>query len=103
MTDRVRRRAPRFTDLDTQTADDVLTLYRQLGGAPRWKQRALYDAIKDASAHANDLRFARLSIYDEVSGAPLGAALSGRHSIDTDELLELLAARTSNVSDLIRS
>ena len=65
------------------------------GGAPRWKQRALYDAIKDAAVLANDLRLARLSIYDDVSGVPLGAALEERLAIDTGELLALLAERTS--------
>ena len=65
------------------------------GGAPRWKQRALYDAIKDAAALEGDLRVARLSVYDDVSGVPLGAALEGRHAIDLDKLMTLLADRTS--------
>jgi hypothetical protein len=65
------------------------------GGAPRWKQRALYDAVKDAAAHERELRVARLSVYDEMSGLPLGGALEGRHSVDIQELRELLSARTS--------
>lgn len=40
-------------------------------GAPRWKQRALYDAMKDAIAAQNEnVKVARLSVYDEVSGRP---------------------------------
>jgi hypothetical protein len=65
------------------------------GGAPRWKQRALYDAMKDAAAHNLGLRLARLSVYDEVSGVPLGAALQGRQPIDVDELRGLLSARST--------
>lgn len=65
------------------------------GGALRWKQRALYDAIKDAAAMQRDLRVARLSVYDDVSGVLLGAALEGRQVIDVDKLLALLADRTS--------
>lgn len=64
-------------------------------GAPRWKQRALYDAIKDAAALQRDLRVVRLSVYDDVSGVLLGAALEGRQVIDVDKLLALLADRTS--------
>lgn len=65
------------------------------GGAPRWKQRALYDAMKDAAAQQGDLRVARLSVYDEVSGLPLGGALEGRYSVDLDDLCELLLIRVS--------
>ena len=41
------------------------------GGAPRWKQRAIYDAMKDTvAAGAKGVRVARLSVYDNVSGFP---------------------------------
>jgi hypothetical protein len=65
------------------------------GGAPRWKQRALYDAVKDAAVYERDLRVARLSVYDEVSGSSLGRALEGRHSVDIEELRQLLLDRTT--------
>ena len=65
------------------------------GGAPRWKQRALYDAIKDAAALESDLRVARLSVFDDVSGVLLGVALEGRHGVVLDKLLTLLADRMS--------
>lgn len=65
------------------------------GGSPRWKQRALYDAMKDAVAAQGDSRVVRLSVYDDVSGVPLGAALEGRQSIDVAELMTLVASRTN--------
>ena len=37
-------------------------------GAPRWKQRALYDAMKYAAGAAGQVRLARLSIYDQIDG-----------------------------------
>ncbi|BBY44183.1 hypothetical protein MCEL_24780 [Mycolicibacterium celeriflavum] len=47
-------------------------------GSPRWKQRALYDAVKDvAGLHSPNLRLCRLSIWDRVGDTSLGAALAG--------------------------
>jgi hypothetical protein len=45
-------------------------------GAPRWKQRALYDAMKDTarSAGAGAAVLARVSVWDPVAGATLGEA-----------------------------
>ena len=65
-------------------------------GAPRWKQRALYDAVKDSvAARGEGVRVARLSVYDEVSGRLLGDVLAGREALDIDDLLELVSSRTS--------
>ena len=36
------------------------------GGAPRWKQRAFYDFIKDIAPITNGVRMARISIWDCV-------------------------------------
>lgn len=48
------------------------------GGAPRWKQRALYDSMKDAAALSiSDLRLARLSVFDTVEGNILASLLDG--------------------------
>ena len=66
------------------------------GGAPRWKQRALYDAIKDAAALcATDWRLTRLATVDIVNGVRLGAALGGRDAIDLDALREFVANRST--------
>ena len=66
------------------------------GGAPRWKQRALYDAMKDAYALHHDVRLARLSVYDDVEvGVTLGEVLDGRVPTDVKGLPGLLAARRS--------
>lgn len=68
-------------------------------GAPRWKQRALYDAMKDAAARASPgQRVARLSVWDTVSGALLGDALRGHVAIDVAELSQLFASRTSGIA-----
>lgn len=73
-------------------ADPPGTLGRS--GAPRWKQRALYDAMKDAST-AGDVRLARLSTHDQIDGVRLDSALAGKAQIDLDELSELVKQRTS--------
>lgn len=64
-------------------------------GAPRWKQRALYDAVKDAIAAHTDVKVARLSVHDLVSGRRLGDALEGRATVDLRELLALVESRTA--------
>lgn len=66
------------------------------GGAPRWKQRALYDAVKDAaSLNASTWRLARVSTHDVVSGIRLGDALEGRASVDPTALRTLVESRTT--------
>ncbi len=52
-------------------------------GAPRWKQRALYDAIKDAYALSHqECGVARVSVYDQISGTTLGQVLEGRSAVE---------------------
>ncbi|MGO4445078.1 hypothetical protein AB4Z42_17140 [Mycobacterium sp. 2YAF39] len=64
-------------------------------GAPRGRQRACYDAMKDILAARGVIRLARLSVYDEVGGgALLGRALEGKATLDRDELHALLIRRT---------
>ena len=63
-------------------------------GAPRWKQRALYDALKDLGPTAVDgLRLCRLSVYDRVQGSTLGAVLEGRKRADLAEVAALFRDR----------
>ncbi|WP_267424861.1 MULTISPECIES: DUF7255 family protein [unclassified Curtobacterium] len=63
-------------------------------GATRWKQRALYDAMKDAVAAAGAVRLARLSIYDHIDGVLLEDFLRGRVPIVPDRLRALVSSRT---------
>lgn len=63
-------------------------------GSPRWKQRALYDAMRDITAMHGVVRLVRLSVYDDLGGVPLGDALSGKTPLDTDVLRELIEDRT---------
>lgn len=65
------------------------------GGAPRWKERALYDAMRDAAGSSlSDVHIARLSVWDEVAGVRLGDALDGRANVDVRALSQHLAERT---------
>ena len=67
-----------------------------LAGAPRWKQRALYDAIKDAQAAAGGgPPLVRLSVHDSVGGTTLGAALEGRAAAEPEALRELMNLRSA--------
>lgn len=64
-------------------------------GAPRWKQRAFYDALKDLAPMAgNRLSVARVSIYDTVEGESLDEVLSERASCDPAAVLALVIERT---------
>lgn len=63
-------------------------------GSPRWKQRALYDAVKDIAAlQSPTLRLCRLSVWDEIDGATIGVALAGG-PIDLDRFAAFIARRT---------
>jgi len=64
-------------------------------GAPRWKQRALYDAIKDTvPASGGGVRVARVATYDRVDGVQLGAMLDGLAAIDVAAIRALVETRT---------
>jgi hypothetical protein len=64
-------------------------------GAPRWKQRALYDAMKDIWAlEGQHFQLARLATVDVIAVIRLGDALEGRAVVDLDALRELVGRRT---------
>jgi hypothetical protein len=60
-------------------------------GSPRWKQRALYDAMKDASV--GQVRLARLSVFDDVGGIALGSALDRPGRLNLEALRDLFDVR----------
>lgn len=62
-------------------------------GAPRWKQRALYDAIKDAAAAVGAVRLARVATVDVVAGVPLGDVLEGRVEVEPEVVVGLVTER----------
>jgi hypothetical protein len=64
------------------------------GGAPRWKQRALYDAMKDITAAAGTVRLSRLSVYDTVDGVRLENLLRGRAIVAPSALRTFVESRT---------
>jgi hypothetical protein len=65
-------------------------------GAPRWKQRALYDSMKDELAASGGVQLARLSVHDTVGGVTLDSVLNGRADMELDSIAELLQRRTSS-------
>lgn len=60
-------------------------------GAPRWKQRALYDAIKDTAV--GDVTLARVSVWDALEcGRLLGEVLDGV-AVEPREVLDHVEQR----------
>jgi hypothetical protein len=64
-------------------------------GSPGWKQRALYDAMRDAVAATGGVRLARLSVYDDLGGVTLNEVLEDGAEFDHDLLRALLDSRTT--------
>jgi hypothetical protein len=64
-------------------------------GAPRWKQRAFYDALKDAGTR-RELGFsiARVAIYDTVDGVVLDDILEHGASVEPRAVRALVEKRT---------
>lgn len=71
------------------------------GGSPRWKQRALYDAIKDAFAvHTGQHRLARLSIHDVITGISVNDLLHGKRTVPESAVHEFLGDRTTGIRQM---
>ncbi|WP_018603979.1 hypothetical protein [Mycobacterium sp. 155] len=66
-------------------------------GSPRWKQRALYDAMRDIAAVGSGVRLARLAVYDVVGGVPLSDALDGKQPVDRNTLRAFVDRRTTTM------
>jgi hypothetical protein len=63
-------------------------------GAPRWKQRALYDGMNDlAPAVHPSVRLARVSVHDTVEGRRLWDVLDGYASVPSDAIRGLVEDR----------
>lgn len=65
-------------------------------GSPRWKQRALYDSMRDSLAATGAVSLARLSVHDRLGSVRLGDALRDPALLDLQKLRDLLARRTAN-------
>lgn len=66
------------------------------GGAPRWKQRAFYDFLKDLSPLVLGIRTARISIWDRLPDPMAGLRVLDALSRPSDEA-------ESAIIDLVRS
>lgn len=64
-------------------------------GSPRWKQRALYDAMRDVLAATGEVRLSRVAVWDDVGDTTLARVLDGRAEVDHEALAELVSRRTS--------
>lgn len=65
-------------------------------GAPRWKQRALYDAIKDTLPGSGlDARLSRVATHDRIGKASLGEMLDGAAPIDVVGIRTLFENRAA--------
>jgi len=64
-------------------------------GSPRWKQRALYDAMRDALAASGAVRLSRVAVWDAVDDVTLGAVLDGRADVPLEAIAELVELRAS--------
>jgi hypothetical protein len=65
-------------------------------GSPRWKQRAMYDALKDGWAASQPGRhLARISVHDTVGGVNVESALRGRAEIEPAALAAFITSRTT--------
>lgn len=64
-------------------------------GAPRWKQRAFYDSMKDAAAVSGVVRLARISVYDSVVGVQLEDLLRGRRELPPESLAGFVLSRSA--------
>lgn len=63
-------------------------------GAPRWKQRALYDAMKDLGPAAGlRVRLARVSVHDHVEEQRLWDVLEGNAAVPADAIREFVEGR----------
>ena len=62
-------------------------------GAPRWKQRALYDVMKDAAAASGQAHLSRVSIYDRVDGVQLDDVLYRRAHLPAGRIAEFVLSR----------
>lgn len=62
----------------------------------RWKQRALYDAIKDAAAAVGAVRLARVATVDVVAGVRLGDVLEGRVEVEPKVVVGFVSERLTS-------
>lgn len=64
-------------------------------GPSRWKQRAIYDALKDAYAlYSPGVALARVSIHDEIGGLNVNKATKNGILLDPTSLRAFVQART---------
>ena len=63
-------------------------------GSARWKQRALYDAMRDALAATGGAKLVRVAVWDRIGERTLNEVLRSPTAGDLELLDELIAVRT---------
>jgi hypothetical protein len=64
-------------------------------GASRWRQRALYDSMKDIAAAHGCVRLSRVSIYDRIDGVLLDDVLYKRAELPPESVAAFVCARVA--------
>jgi hypothetical protein len=65
-------------------------------GSSRWKQRALYDAVKDSYAlYTPGIRLARVSVFDRIGDLEVGKAMHSGIPLDPAALRDFITTRTT--------
>jgi len=62
-------------------------------GAPKWKQRAYYDFVRDVSQLIADYKVIRISIWDPLDNGIVDDVLTGKRADLSDNLIELVKSR----------
>jgi hypothetical protein len=62
-------------------------------GAPKWKQRAYYDFVRDVTQLITDYKVIRVSIWDRIGDGTVDDLLTGRREDLAGNLIDLIKSR----------
>lgn len=62
-------------------------------GAPKWKQRAYYDFVRDVTQLITDYKVIRISIWDKIGDGIVDDLLNGKREDLTKDLIDLVKSR----------
>lgn len=62
-------------------------------GAPKWKQRAYYDFVRDVTPLITDYKVVRFSIWDSIGDGLVNDVLGGKRDDLIDPFIELIKSR----------
>lgn len=62
-------------------------------GAPKWKQRAYYDYVRDVTQIIADYKVIRVSLWDPIGNGTVDDVLKGKRDDLVDDLIDLVKSR----------